>query len=102
MNNTEYSYIKAKNRVDREKRFYTHCFIYFAVNIILTVFKVWGDLDSWDSFINELKTINVWSTWLIWGIFLLLHFFFFKFGQDWEERKIEALMNKELQNKSKN
>ncbi|MCA0153482.1 2TM domain-containing protein [Winogradskyella vincentii] len=99
--NTNLSYIKAKNRVEREKGFYTHLIIYLLVNIVLTGFKVWGDLSSWDSFINEILTINVLSTWVIWGIFIVLHFLSVKFGQAWEERKIEQIMNEELSNNSK-
>ena len=97
---TNLKYIKAKNRVEKEKGFYSHLIIYVLVNTTITVVKVWNDLDSWDSFINEMKTINVLSSWVVWGIFLVLHFLSFKYGQLWEERKIEELMNKELSNNS--
>ena len=95
------SYIKAKNKVEKEKGFYTHLIIYVMVNITITVFKVWGNLDSWDSFIEVFLTFNVLTNWVIWGIFLILHFVSFKFGTAWEERKIEELMDKELSNNSK-
>jgi len=99
--NSNLSYIKAKNRVDREKGFYTHLVIYFMVNIVLTIFKVWGDLDSWDSFVQGLITINVLSSWTLWGVFVVLHYLSVRFGQAWEERKIEQIMNDELSNKSR-
>ncbi len=99
--NSNLSYIKAKNRVDREKGFYTHLVIYFMVNIVLTIFKVWGDLDSWDSFVQGLLTINVLSSWTLWGVFLVLHYLSVRFGQAWEERKIEQIMNDELSNNSR-
>ena len=79
--NSNLSYIKAKNRVERQKGFYTHLIIYLIVNIVLTGFKVWGGLNSWNSFIDEFLTINVLSTWVIWGIFVVLHFLSVKFGQ---------------------
>jgi len=99
--NSNLSYIKAKNRVDREKGFYTHLVIYFMVNIVLTIFKVWGDLDSWDSFVQGLITINVLSSWTLWGVFVVLHYLSVRFGQAWEERKIEQIMNDELSNNSR-
>jgi hypothetical protein len=94
-------YIRAKNKVDKEKGFYSHFAIYILVNIAITAVKVWNDLDSWDSFTNELTTIDVLSSWVIWGIFLILHFISFKYGQGWEERKIQEYMNKELSDDTK-
>ncbi|WP_111683584.1 2TM domain-containing protein [Winogradskyella tangerina] len=99
--NQNLKYIKAKNKVERERGFYTHLIIYFLVNVMITILKLWNDLDSWESFTNELISINVLSVWCIWGVFLVLHFISFKFGGAWEERKIEELMNKELYNDSK-
>ncbi|WP_431158652.1 2TM domain-containing protein [Winogradskyella poriferorum] len=99
--NPNLSYIKAKNRVEREKGFYTHLVIYFTVNTVLTIFKVWGDLDSWDSFVQGFLTINVLSSWTVWGVFVVLHYLSIRFGQAWEERKIEQIMNDELSNNSR-
>ena len=99
--NTNLSYTRAKNRVERVKGFYTHLAIYLVVNIVLTGFKVWGDLNNWDDFITELISINVLSTWVIWGIFVVLHGLSVKYGQAWEERKIEQFMNDELSNNSR-
>jgi len=97
---TNLKYIKAKSRVEREKGFYTHLIIYLSVNVVITGLKVWDNLGSWDSFVNELQTINVWSTWVIWGIVLLMHFFSLRFGQGWEERKLEEFMQQELKKDS--
>lgn len=93
-------YIRAKNKVDREKGFYTHLMIYVLVNIFITIIKMWNDVDSWTSFANELTTIDVLSSWVIWGIFVVLHFLSFKYGQAWEERKIEQYMKEELKKDS--
>ena len=70
------------------------------VNTVLTVVKVWGDFNSWDSFVDAFLTINVLSSWTVWGVFLILHFVSYKFGAKWEERKIEEYMKKELSNDS--
>jgi hypothetical protein len=94
-------YIKAKNRVEKLKGFYNHIVIYIMVNILITGFKVSNNLDSWANFKNELFSIDVLSVWTIWGLVLLIHFISLIYGQDWEERKIEELMTKELSNNNK-
>ncbi|BAO74250.1 hypothetical protein WPG_0020 [Winogradskyella sp. PG-2] len=50
---------------------------------------------------DKIISIDVLSSWVVWGIFLILHFISLKYGLAWEERKIEQLMNKELSNNSK-
>ena len=92
-------YIKAKNRVEKLKNFYNHLVIYIIVNLIITGFKVSNNLDSWAEFRDELLSIDVLSVWTVWGLVLVIHFISLVFGQGWEERKIEELMNKELYNK---
>ncbi|MDY2588118.1 2TM domain-containing protein [Winogradskyella aquimaris] len=101
MNDQNLNYIRAKRRVEKEKGFYTHLIIYLMVNTILTFIKVWGDFNSWDSFVNEFLSIDVLSSWTIWGVFLILHFISFKYGTQWEERKIQEYMNEELFDDSK-
>ena len=94
-------YIKAKNRVEKLKKFYNHLAVYIIINLIITGFKVSNNLESWKGFTNELVSIDVLSSWTIWGMILVIHFIALTFGQGWEERKIEELMNKELSKKSK-
>ena len=94
-------YIKAKNKVEKVKGFYTHLAIYIVINLVITGFKVSNDLHSWDAFTSELFSLDVLVTWAIWGVVLLMHFISLKFGVAWEERKIEELMKKELSNNSK-
>lgn len=98
---SDLKYIKAKNRVEKLKSFYNHLVIYIVVNIVITGFKVSNNLDSWDNFSNEILSIDVLSVWTVWGLVLLIHFISLIYGQGWEERKIEELMNKELSNNSK-
>ena len=94
-------YIRAKNKVEKLKAFYNHVVIYIIVNIIITGFKVSNNLDSWANITNEIWSIDVLSVWTVWGLVLLIHFISLLFGQGWEERKIEELMNKELSKDNK-
>ena len=94
-------YILAKNRVEKVKSFYNHLAVYMIVNLVITGFKVSNHLDSWTDFKNEILTINVLSVWTVWGLVLLIHLVSVTLLSGWEERKIEALMKKEL-SKNKN
>ena len=98
---SDLKYIRAKNRVEKVKRFYYHVVIYIIVNLVITGFKVSNNLNSWDEFINDIMSFDVLSTWTIWGLVLVIHALSLVFGQGWEERKIEALMNEELSKNSK-
>ena len=95
-------FIKAKNRVEKLKKFYNHLAVYIIVNLIITGFKVSNNLDSWDNFISELLSIDVLSSWTVWGVVLVIHFISVVFFHSWEERKIEEYMNKENQKNSWN
>lgn len=99
---SDLKYIKAKNRVEKLKKFYNHLTVYIIVNLIITGFKVYNNLDSWDNFINELFSIDVLSSWTVWGVVLVIHFISVVFFYGWEERKIEEYMNKENQKNSWN
>ncbi len=99
--NSNLKYIKAKNRVEKIKRFYSHLAIYVVVNLIITGFKISDNLNDWDAFTSALLSFDVLFTWLIWGVVLLMHLLSLRFGLAWEERKIEEFMNKELSNDSK-
>jgi hypothetical protein len=92
-------YIRAKNRLQREKAFYNHLVVFVLVNIGITVFKVYDKLSGWDEFMGEMSSINVLSTWMVWGAILLFHFFMFRFGSQWEEKKINEYMDRELSDK---
>jgi hypothetical protein len=71
------------------------------VNLVITGFKVSDHLDSWTDFKNEIVTFNVLSVWTVWGLVLGIHLISVTLLSGWEERKIEALMKKELsQNKN--
>lgn len=89
-------YIKARDRVEKIKKFYNHLAVYIIINLIITGFKLSNNLGSWKEFTSELFSIDTLSSWVIWGIVLLIHLFAITVGRKWEERKIEVLMKKEL------
>lgn len=97
-------YNRAKRKVERLKGFYSHLSIFAIINVTIIGFKVWGSLDSWDSFVSELLTFNTLSTLVVWGSILCIHAFAVfvlprLLGYDWEERKIERFMQEELNSK---
>jgi hypothetical protein len=89
-------YILAKNRVEKVKSFYNHLAVYMIVNLVITGFKVSDHLGSWTDFKSEILTINVLSVWTVWGLVLGIHLISVTLLSGWEERKIEAIMKKEL------
>ncbi len=82
----------AQKQVKRIKGFYTHLTVYVLVNLFIIAGNIWDAPTHWfgyDSF----------ATAIFWGIGLAVHgisvFGIGKnFGSDWEERKINELMNK--------
>lgn len=95
--------IRARARVEEIKGFYKHLTVYLIVNLFLTFvihffdvtirivdgIELGSDMGLW---------IYEYPVWIIWGIILLIDaarvFVFPKFlGTEWQERKIEELMN---------
>lgn len=84
-------YEKAKKRVDELKKFYGNLVTYVAINIILIIINLVTSPGS------------LWFYWvtIFWGIALLLHasrVFILRgklLGEEWEEKKIRELMEKE-------
>lgn len=86
-------YVEAQKRVKKLKGFYIHATVYVLVNLFLIARNVQqGD---------SLYDIDIYWTAIFWGIGLLGHsssvflpgFFL---GNDWEEKKIRELMDKDL------
>lgn len=95
---------RAKTKVEKLKKFYTHLAIFLVINSLITGINVSNSLGSWDAFTKDLLSFSTLSTWLVWGLILGVHAFsVFIFpsilGYDWEERKIEQLMDDELNSK---
>ena len=84
------SYIRAKNRVEEVKGFYSHLITYIIVNVFLAI-------------INFFTTPGFWWFLFIsffWGIGLVAHgsSVFLKkgiFSKEWEDKKIKEYMEKE-------
>ncbi len=83
-------YERAKKRVEDIKSFYTHLFVYIAVNAGLFLLDIVTSPGS------------LWFFWVLigWGIGLAIHglnvFGIDKIlGKDWEEKKIKEIMEKE-------
>lgn len=96
--NNEIKYEAALKRVKKIKGFYTHLCVYIIINIMIIIVNV-QNLDEGESYF-QLKNF---LTALSWGIGLLAHGLatflpFYIFGNDWEARKIQELMEKEKNN----
>lgn len=99
-----HKYNRAKRKLERIKKFYSHLTVFAIINITIIAFKVSDSLGSWKSFTAELFTINTLSTVAVWGSILCIHAFTVfilptLLGYDWQERKIEQLMQEELNRK---
>ena len=95
----EIKYQEATKRVKKIKGFYTHLTVYIVVNTMIIIVNV-QNLDEGESFF-KFKTF---STALFWGIGLAAHGLSvflpsLIMGKDWEEKKINELMEKEKNNK---
>ncbi|MEC4005249.1 2TM domain-containing protein [Flavobacterium sp. SUN052] len=95
-------YYEAFRRVKRIKRFYVHVLVYILVNIFLIVGQRFDDEKTLtnDVFFHW----HTYSTAFFWGIGLVAHGLSvfgssIFFGNNWEERKIKQLMDKEKTNK---
>ena len=103
----EQSYIRAKKRVKDIKGFYIHLMVYVLVNLFISGVIIFGLSQSGDDFDEIISNFGVYSTWVFWGIGMFFHWmgvFGFRslgFGKDWEENKIQELMEKD-ENRSKN
>lgn len=107
------SYNKAKKQVENEKEFYHHIVIYIVINILIIVVNriiyINMDKSSIDHNFTEWLNWNLIIPPVSWGIGLLCNgLWVFKknsfvikkyrksfFSKEWEERKINELMNKE-------
>ena len=93
-------YERAKKQVENEKGWYTHLFVYLAINFCLQLFyfglfddgSITGYMPWWVHF----------TTHFFWGIGLLGHWLkvfkkvrSLKFYKNWEKRKIKEFMEEE-------
>ena len=92
-------YYEALKKVKRIKGFYTHAFVYLIINLIFVVINI-QNLDEGESYFQWHNFITA----FFWGIGLLAHGLSvflpgMILGNNWEERKIKELMEKEKNNK---
>jgi hypothetical protein len=88
-------YEKAKKRVEELKKFYGNLITYVAVNILLIIINL------------VTSPRSLWFYWvtIFWGLAILLHasrVFVLRgkfLGEEWEEKKIRELMEKEERSK---
>lgn len=84
-------YDKAKKRVEELKKFYSNLVTFVVVNLMLIIINLVTSPGS------------LWFYWvtIFWGIAILLHasrVFIFKgkfLGEEWEQKKIKEIMEKE-------
>ncbi len=87
-------------RVDKLRGFYNHLIVYVIVNSVISIYKVLNSVWNGETYAEAIFDLNTVIVWLFWGIGLALHAFSvfglpMILGKDWEERKIEELMNKD-------
>lgn len=100
---SELKFIKAKGKVEKLKRFYTHLVVFVVINCVITAVKVMHNMNKGETFEEAFFDFATLASWLFWGVALALHAFsvfgiHLLLGEDWEERKIEKYMNDDLQN----
>jgi uncharacterized integral membrane protein len=88
-------YEKALQRVKKIKGFYTHLVVYLVINLMLVIVNV-QNLDQGESYFQ----FKNFQTAFFWGIGLLAHGLSvflpnMILGNNWEERKIKELMEKD-------
>jgi hypothetical protein len=92
-------YYEALKRVKRIKGFYTHALVYVVINLMFVVIN-YQNLGEGESYFQWHNFITA----FFWGIGLLAHGLSvflpgMILGNDWEERKIRELMEKDKNNK---
>ncbi len=93
MNDEKYE--KAKKRVEELRKFYGNLVTYAIINVILVIINL------------VTSPASLWFYWvtIFWGIAILLHasrVFVFKgkfLGEEWEEKKIKKIMEREGKSK---
>ena len=93
------NYLKAKKRVKQIRGFYTHLLVYLLVNTSISIAKMIliYHVTDFKTFFGMLSHVDIYLSWLLWGIGLLIHglvVFVFKSSifKDWEEKKIKKYM----------
>ena len=102
-NQTSYdedTYERAKIRLKKLKGFYWHLFWYLAVNLFISISKIYRNLQEGETFNEAFFDFGTFAVWIFWGIGIVSHWFgvFGKniiFSKDWEKRKMNQFMDKD-------
>ena len=91
----EIRYQEALKRVKKIKGFYTHLIVYIVINIFIIIVNI-QDLKVGESYFRK----ENFFTAFLWGIGLLIHALStflptWFLGNNWEEKKIQEIMDKE-------
>ncbi|MBV8327066.1 2TM domain-containing protein [Chryseobacterium sp.] len=94
-NEDHIQYQQAKRQVERLRRFYTHVFIYIAVNLVIVYFN-YSNLKPGESYFQGKNFLTA----IFWGIGVLGHGVMVFLPQTnlvrkWEEKKIRELMDQQ-------
>ena len=93
------SYLRAKNRVEKLKKYYSHLISYLLVNILLSSYKIFKDILGGDTFEEAIFDGNNFSLWFWWGIGIAFHTYstfsenLLFMNKSWEDKKIKEYMN---------
>nr|WP_315198823.1 2TM domain-containing protein [uncultured Flavobacterium sp.] len=103
---TDESYNIAYKKVKRVKGFYSHLKVYFIVNVIIIISSLNRDFIGNRFQESGLLDLHTYYTAFYWGLGVLIHAFsvFGRdvfFSSDWEQKKIQKIMEKEKENTNK-
>lgn len=85
-NSTEnLKYLRAQRRLKKLKGFYSHLAVYLIVNPVI----IYGNSKK-----LGYADVMTYSTAIIWGLVIIIHFVGVFFFRNWEEKKIDELMKK--------
>jgi hypothetical protein len=95
-------YEAAKNKVALLKGFYIHSIVFVGVNLFLMIMRS----NFWEGGTIEFRNWMTYNTVWFWGLGLLIHgaytFYVVRMNgvvfRNWEERKIQEIMDKEDEN----
>jgi 2TM domain len=106
-NNKNDAYSRARYKVDRIRGFYKHLAAYIIINSLILGIKIIKNFNFGDSNFDLWVDINFYGIWLFWGIGLAFHAFAvfgtdYFFGKNWEENKINQIMEEDKHNANSN
>ena len=94
-NQEQLNYLFAQKKVKQIRGFYSHLLVYLVINSIVLFINIFYEKERITDLNNYLGAI-------VWGVGLLIHACIvflpnFVFGNEWEERKVREIMEKQKQ-----